>query len=83
MSTTLSTSSGFSYGVARVCRVWGIPRSSYYDWMKHESMPFEERPKRTRPGPTPAVSDEELESSIREILERIAEEVGITGEGHR
>ena len=83
MSTTLSTSSGIAYGVARVCRVWGIPRSSYYDWLKHESIPFEERPKRSRPGPTPAISDEELESSIREIFERIEEDAGITGEGHR
>ena len=30
MAETISPAAGRRYGVARVCQVWGVPRSSFY-----------------------------------------------------
>jgi len=35
MSQATSPSTGKPYGLARVCRVWGVARSTVY-WQRHE-----------------------------------------------
>jgi putative transposase len=75
-----SPATGRCYGIARVCRVWELPRSSFYaarqvvgvDGTRAEPSP-------TRRGPKPAISDQDLLAAIRADLARSP----WTGEGHR
>jgi transposase InsO family protein len=83
MSATLSPSQEVPYGVARVCRAWEVPRSSFYDWRRLEALPAEDRPAPRKRGPKTELSDEELAELIRELLAAIEAEAGITGEGYR
>jgi hypothetical protein len=62
MSQATSPSTGKSYGLARVCRVWGIARSSVY-WQRHASSA-----PRARRGPVGPCTDDELVAHIRRIL---------------
>jgi hypothetical protein len=74
MSRTLSPSSNKPYGVARVTAVWEMARSSYYAGRKRQQeppVPLKRGPKR--------LSDEELVSEIRQVLERCV----FHGEGYR
>src|SRR3954462_5318986 len=74
MSRTVSPSSGKSYGLARVCRVWRASRASVY---RHLSSSRPEPPRRPRPGgpmPDPALVD-----AIRAVLTASP----FHGEGHR
>lgn len=73
MSQAASPSSGKIYGLARVCRQWNIPRSSFY-WTKN-------RPdlEPNRRGPKGFHSDDELLGHIRHELEQSP----FTGEGYR
>ena len=48
MSAVISISTGKSYGVSRVCRVWSLSRSSVYRDLKPSPA---EPPVRRRPGP--------------------------------
>jgi putative transposase len=80
MSATISPSANKAYGVARVCEVWDIPRSTYYDWKARQAQPPSAPPR--KPGPPPKVSDADLLARIREVLAE-AEALGIRGEGHR
>ena len=64
MSREVSSSTGKAYGVQRVCRVAGVPRSSYYAREAREAHPC---PQHKR-GPKPAVSDAVLLEAIREAL---------------
>jgi hypothetical protein len=79
MSATHSSSVNRPYGVARVCRAWGIARSTYYDWHKRRrgEMP------QGRRGPKPLVPDDELVERIRAIHGHLEREHGIRGEGYR
>lgn len=76
MSAAISPATGRAYGVERVCRVWELPRSSYYAQL-------DQRPAEPvgvmRRGPKPELSDAELERLIREDLAASP----FTGEGHR
>ena len=79
MAEAISPTSGRCYGVARICRVWKVPRSSFYaareagaDGAGAEASP-------ARRGPKPAVSDPVLLAAIRADLARSP----WTGEGHR
>ena len=83
MSATLSTSQDQPYGVARVCRAWEIPRSSFYDWRKRERTPIDQRPRPGKRGPKTELSDEQLVARIRTLLVELEEDIGIRGEGHR
>lgn len=75
MSHAASPSTGRQYGVARVCRVWEIPRSTVYArWTLAEAPP-----ERRRRGPRTPWSDEELVGQIRAVLE----ESEFVGEGYR
>lgn len=73
MSQATSPSTSKTYGLTRVCSVWGIPRSTHY-WRRKEPIG-----KTCRPGPTGYHSDEELLGHIR----RIIQESPFTGEGYR
>ena len=74
MSRTISPSSGKSYGLALVCRVWGIPRATFY---RHQTPPRTEPPQRRGPvGPMP---DASLLAAIRALLAASP----FHGEGHR
>jgi putative transposase len=73
MSQATSPSTGKPYGLARVCRVWGIARSTVY-WQRFE------RPRTAaRRGPLGPCADDELVDHIRRTLAASA----FPGEGYR
>ena len=78
MSREVSPSTGKSYGLERVCAVWGIARSTAYSVMGKTDVGGEETEVSKR-GPRPEVSDEELLRKIRRDLDRSP----FVGEGHR
>lgn len=61
MSRAASPSTSKTYGLARVCRLWGVGRATVYRY-RH---PAEGRPPRRRPGPQGPCSDTELVAHIR------------------
>jgi putative transposase len=68
MAATTSPTTGRRYGVAQVCRIWNVARSSFYaDRRRADTttpVPVQRR------GPKPAVSDEVLVAAIRADLAR-------------
>ena len=68
MAAATSPATGQAYGVKRVCSIWGVARSSFYDARRQDARP----PGRPagRPGPKPALSDAELLAAIRRDLAR-------------
>jgi putative transposase len=54
--------------LARVCRLWDLPRSTVYSRRHRESLPTEQRPEPKKRGPQGPCSDEELVGHIRLIL---------------
>ena len=79
MAEAISAASGRRYGVARVCRVWELPRSSFYAARQPEADTTTTAGGPTRRGPKPAISDIALLAAIRADLARSP----WTGEGHR
>jgi len=79
MATAISPTAGRRYGVARVCEVWDLPRSSFYAARQQQVEAAAAPPPAQRRGPKPAVSDEALLAAIRADLARSP----WTGEGHR
>jgi len=79
MAAATSPASGRRYGLARVCRVWAVPRSSFYAARRvgMQAAPVPSGP--ARRGPQPSVSDAALLAAIRADLTRSP----WTGEGHR
>ncbi len=77
MAAAPSPATGEAYGVKRVCTIWGVARSSFYDARRQKVQPLE-RPAGRR-GPKPALTDVELLAAIRRDLARSP----WTGEGHR
>ena len=73
MSQAVSSSTGKPYGLARVCRVWGVARSTVY-WHRHA--PAEPGGQR---GPVGPCTDDELVTHIRRLLEVSP----FPGEGYR
>jgi putative transposase len=73
MSQATSPSTGKRYGLARVCRVWGVARSTLY-WQRHASSA-----PGARRGPVGPCVDEELVTHIRRVLEAAP----FPGEGYR
>jgi hypothetical protein len=78
MADTVSPATGRRYGAERVCKVWGLPRSSYYAARRVEDGQPAPRSKGRR-GPKPGVSDADLLAAIRADLKRSP----WSGEGHR
>ena len=75
MSQTLSPSIARYYGLARVARVWKVPRASVYRSLKETHPNTISR----RPGPVGACSDAELAGHIRQQI--VASR--LHGEGYR
>ena len=67
MAKATSPASGRRYGVARVCRVWAVPRSSFY---AARTPGTGSTAKPVRRGPRPSVSDDALLAAIKNDLER-------------
>lgn len=78
MSRACSTSAKRVYGKARVCRLWGVPRSTQYARQAAAQRPVQPR----RRGRKPVVADEALVEAIGQVLSE-AEALGFTGEGYR
>jgi putative transposase len=77
MAAATSPATGRTYGVRRVCAIWGVARSSFYDARRQEERPHQSPAGRR--GPKPALTDVELLAAIRRDLDRSP----WTGEGHR
>jgi putative transposase len=75
MSGATSLGTGRPYGVQRVCRVWNLPRSTFYAGRRVLD-PYLQPSRR---GPKPRIGDDELLVAIRNDLERSPWQ----GEGHR
>ena len=71
MATAISPTAGRRYGVARVCGVWDLPRSSFYAARQQQVEAAAAPPPAQRRGPKPAVSDEALLAAIRADLARL------------
>jgi len=78
MAGSVSPATGRAYGVARVCKIWGMPRSSFYRARRLAQDPAPVRAKGRR-GPKPSVTDAALIEAIRADLARSP----WSGEGHR
>ncbi len=78
LSETCSISTKRRYGWSRVCRVWGIPRSTVYDWRRRSSTGHVVNPR----GRRPLVSDADLLRVIRQVLAG-ASLASFPGEGYR
>ena len=79
MAKATSSATGRCYGVARVCQVWEVPRSSFYAAQQAGAAEAGPPLSPARRGPKPATSDEDLLAAIRADLARSP----WTGEGHR
>ena len=76
MSRASSPSSGRRYGMARVCQLWEVPRSTVYARRARASRPAQPAAKR---GPKGAGTDAALTEQIRAVLARSP----FIGEGYR
>lgn len=63
----------------RVCRIFGMARSTAYYLKARDAVPPEQRPAPRKRGPLGAATDEELVGHIRRVLA----ESPFTGEGYR
>jgi putative transposase len=79
MAEAISPATGRCYGVARVCRAWEVPRSSFYAARKAATDGTGPVANPARRGPKPAIPDQDLLAAIRGDLLRSP----WTGEGHR
>ena len=76
MSTVISISTRRRYGVARICRIWGVTRAGVYRRRGAAEAP--PTPRR-RPGPQGPMSDTDLVEAIRQALT----DSPFHGEGYR
>ncbi len=79
IARSASPGTGKRYGLQRVCRIFGVPRSTAYDLKAREAVPVDQRPVPRKRGPLGAGSDEELVAHIRRVLA----ESPFHGEGYR
>jgi len=77
MASAVSPAAARPYGVARVCQVWDVPRSSVY--AARQPKPDSTPAPPARRGPKPAVPDDALLAAIKDDLARSP----WAGEGHR
>ena len=82
MSRVWSVSAQRPYGRARVCRVWGVARSSYYARRRGSRPETSASGQRSRRGRPPQVPDTELVAAMRSILAEM-EALELRGEGYR
>jgi putative transposase len=79
MAEATSPATGRPYGIARVCRVWEVPSSSFYAARQAGADSTQSSARPARRVPQPAISDQDLLTAIRADLVRSP----WTGEGHR
>jgi putative transposase len=79
LARSASPGTGKQYGVQRVCRIFGVARSTAYYLKAREAVPVDQRPVPRKRGPVGAATDEELVAHIRRVLA----ESPFTGEGYR
>ncbi len=79
LARSASPGTGKPYGLQRVCRIFGMPRSTAYYLKAREAIPPEQRPMPRKRGPVGAATDEELLGHIRRVLA----ESPFHGEGYR
>ena len=65
MSAVISISTGKTYGISRVCRIWGLNRASVYRDLQPAPP---EPPMRRRSGPQGPMSDAELVDEIKQVI---------------
>jgi putative transposase len=75
VSAAISPATGRSYGVQRVCRLWALPRSSFYHAANRNTAPWPS----ARRGPAPPVGEASLLAAIKADLASSP----FRGEGHR
>lgn len=68
-------------GIQRVCRVWGVPRSTFYG--RRASVKDPAHTDDSEPSEPPWLSDEALLAEIRPQIRNTAETDGFLGEGYR
>jgi transposase InsO family protein len=73
MSRSISPSTKQTYGLQRVCRIWKYPRSTFYVRLHADP-----EAQKSKPGPKPQVSDNELLTLIQSDLQASP----FQGEGH-
>jgi len=74
MSAAISPATSQNYGVQRVCRIWGLPRSSFYHAIHRVAVVHP-----VRRGPVPPVAEDRLLTAIQADLAASP----FHGEGHR
>ena len=79
LSRSASPSTGKRYGLQRVCRIFGLARSTAYYLKAREAVPVDQRPVPRKRGPVGAGTDEELVGHIRRVLA----DSPFHGEGYR
>ena len=79
LSRSASPVTGKRYGLQRVCRLFGLARSTAYYLKAQAAVPPEQRPALKKRGPLGAARDEELVGHIRQALA----DSPFTGEGYR
>jgi transposase InsO family protein len=79
MAKATCTATGQPYGVKRVCKLWDVPRSSFYAAQAPKPESAGPAPPPARRGPKPAITDEALLAAIKRDLQTSP----WTGEGHR
>jgi transposase InsO family protein len=79
LSRSASPGTGRRYGLQRVCRIFGLARSTAYFLKAREAIPPGQRPVPGKRGPKGPGSDEELVGHIRRVLV----ESPFHGEGYR
>jgi putative transposase len=79
LSRSASPGTGRRYGMQRVCRIFGMPRSTAYYLKAREAVPPDQRPVPGKRGPLGAGTDDGLVGQIRAVLA----DSPFHGEGYR
>jgi transposase InsO family protein len=79
LARSASPGTGRRHGLQRVCRIFGLARSTAYYLKAREAIPPDQRPVPRRRGPVGAATDDELVGHIRRALA----ESPFHGEGYR
>lgn len=79
LSRSASPATGKRYGLQRVCRIFGLARSTAYYLKARGAVPPEQRPVPKKRGPVGAATDEVLVGHIRAVLA----DSPFLGEGYR